>query len=190
VLLGANDAMLPIPTARQSVPLEEYRANLKAIITHPNITAHSPKVLLVTPPPIDELAMLECDMAKGMGQLSRSARNTSKYAQVAREIAADVPGTMLIDLWRAVRNRAVELTPDWVQEDGSGKPWLGTLESGTRGGFKTLLTDGLHMDHEAYKLLFGLVSPHILVDDNREDHEKDVFPPWWVLNKAKTIETI
>ena len=180
MLLGANDASLPISIHRQAVPLDQYTANLKAIITHPNITAHRPKILLVTPPPVDELTRVDYDVACGHGTLTHHARSVAKYAQAVREVAAAVDGTVLIDLWAAIQSRAEELTPGWVhQKDG---PWLGTPESGTSGGFKKLLSDGLHLTSDGYKLFYSLVAPYIHPGVDLTDGMTWMYPHWRVVS--------
>lgn len=84
--------------------------------------------------------------------MRESARSAS-YSQAAREVAASVPGTVVVDLQKALMDLAVEKTPGW---DGT-KGVLGSLESGKRGYLPNLLPDGLHMSGEAYKVLWGLV---------------------------------
>ncbi|KAJ4288371.1 hypothetical protein N0V90_011605 [Kalmusia sp. IMI 367209] len=54
LFFGANDASLPNTTG-QHIPLERYKAGLHALLDHSSIRAHEEiKVLLITPPPIDE----------------------------------------------------------------------------------------------------------------------------------------
>jgi len=55
ILFGANDACLKDGPTSQHVPLQIYRENLKTILNHSSITAHSPTIFLVTPPPINEV---------------------------------------------------------------------------------------------------------------------------------------
>ncbi len=56
VFYGANDARLEDNEGgvQQHVPLEQYRENLIRIITDPRVKAHNPKIIVMTPPPIDE----------------------------------------------------------------------------------------------------------------------------------------
>ena len=164
-----------MPTTSQGVPLEEYKKNLKTIITHPNIVAHSPKILLVAPPPLDEIRITELDLAYGHQQATRTAEQSAAYSQVARDVAAEFPGTVLIDLQKALIEKAISMTPNY---DPNG-PQLG-YPGGQRGGLKELLPDGLHMSAEAYKVLFDLVKPHI--GPFAPDFTDYVFPEWRALN--------
>ncbi|KAF4783205.1 GDSL-like Lipase/Acylhydrolase [Colletotrichum scovillei] len=173
VLLGANDAVQPMHTTTQNVPLEEYKQNLIKIVTHPNITAHNPKILLVTPPPIDEIRITKLDLAWGHPKPTRTAKVSAGYTQAAREVAAEVPGVVSIDLWQALMDHAVAKTPGFK----AGGPLLGTPELGEQGG--------LHLSGEAYRVFYQTVLPHIgqeyvgLPDDDRTDY---VFPDWRDLN--------
>lgn len=157
MLFGANDAVLPMPTTTQHVPIEKYKQFLQEIVTHENIAAHKPKILLVTPPPLDEIRTTELDLPDGHAASQRQAAVSASYSEVAREIARANDGIILIDLWKGIMDKAIATTPGF---DVSG-PRLGTLESGQRGGLRHLLPDGLHMSGEAYRVLYDLVKPHI-----------------------------
>ncbi|OLN93948.1 Isoamyl acetate-hydrolyzing esterase 1-like protein [Colletotrichum chlorophyti] len=181
VLLGANDAVRPMDTTTQHVPLKEYKENLIKIVTHPNVTAHQAKILLVTPPPIDEIRITKLDLAWGHPQATRTSKISAEYTQAARDVAAEVPGVTLIDLWQALMDHAVSNTPGFKV----GGPLLGTPELGEQGGLADLLPDGLHMSGEAYKVFYQAVWPHIgqewanLAEDDRSGY---VFPDWRDLN--------
>ncbi|KAL0778806.1 hypothetical protein CaCOL14_005064 [Colletotrichum acutatum] len=175
ILLGANDACLPIPTNSQQIPLDQYKQNLKAILTHPTIRAHSPKILLANPPPLDEIRMLERDLEKGHGQASRSAAVSKTYSDAALAVASEVPGVVPIDLYGAVMRRAEQMT---IGFSLSSLP-LGS-PGGERGGLEVLVPDGLHLGGEGYRVLFELVKPHIgPFDESREDYR---HPDWKILN--------
>ncbi|KAF6844962.1 GDSL-like Lipase/Acylhydrolase [Colletotrichum musicola] len=181
VLLGANDAVQPMETTTQHVPLEEYKKNLIKIVTHPNIAAHKPKILLVTPPPIDEIRITKLDLDWGHPKPTRTAKISAAYTQAARDVAAEVPGVTLIDLWKALMDHAVSKTPGFK----AGGPLLGTPELGEQGALADLLPDGLHMSGQAYKVFYDAVVPHIgkewagLPEDDRTDY---VLPDWRDLN--------
>ncbi|GKT43845.1 isoamyl acetate-hydrolyzing esterase 1 [Colletotrichum spaethianum] len=181
VLLGANDAVRPMDTTTQHVPLKDYKENLLKIVTHPNITAHNPKILLVTPPPIDEIRITELDLAWGHTKATRTSKISAEYTQAARDVAAEVPGVVLIDLWQALMDHAVSKTPGFK----TGGPLLGTPELGEQGGLADLLPDGLHMSGEAYRVFYKTVVPHIgqewagLPEDDRTGY---IFPDWRDLN--------
>ncbi|KAK6084623.1 GDSL-like Lipase/Acylhydrolase [Seiridium cupressi] len=54
ILFGANDATSETTSNDSYVPLGRYTENLKAILSHPMIATQACRVLLITPPPIDE----------------------------------------------------------------------------------------------------------------------------------------
>ena len=170
---------LELDTTSQHVDEEEYRSGLKKIITHPNITAHKPKILLVTPPPIDELRSEECDKP-GHGRACREAAVSARYSEIARQVAADVAGTTLIDLQKALMDEAVSMTPglDSNGRDENGRP-LG-YPGGKRGGLEHLLPDGLHLSGHAYRVFFKTVQPHIgpFPSEGPGSDEGYVFPAW------------
>ena len=178
ILLGANDAVLPLPGTWQHVPLEEYGDNLSAIITHPHIQAHNPKIILVTPPPLDEIKEAEGDKNEGFPEPIRRAAVTMQYAQKARDVAAKHENVILIDLWQALMDRAIEMVPG---DYGKGGPLPGTPENGKRAGFDVLLPDGLHMSGQAYRIFYNLLAPHIgpewenLAENDRTGYR---FPDW------------
>lgn len=72
VLFGANDAKFlntpNAPSSKHRVPLDDFCTNLKAIVQHPLIAAHGPgtRVLLVTPPPFEEIIREEVRAAQGI----------------------------------------------------------------------------------------------------------------------------
>lgn len=113
----------------------------------------------------------------------RRAAVSKAYSEAAREVAA-AEGVGLVDLYKGVMDRAAELTPGF--EEGGAR--LGTPECGRQGGLETLLYDGLHMGGEAYKVLYGLVSPIVeegWADEPEEKRVGYVFPDWKVLNPEK-----
>ncbi|KAG6000792.1 hypothetical protein E4U21_005011 [Claviceps maximensis] len=183
VLFGANDAALPLPTSAQHVPIERYKENLTKIITHPHITHHNAKILLVVPPPVDEIKLAKLDVANGHASTRRKSAISAAYSEKAREVARENPGVVLIDLWKAVMDKAIAMTP---QDYRPGGPWLGSPENGQQGGLDKLLPDGLHLSRDAYQLLYDEIESHI-GEEWRDLSEKDsyagyVFADWKVLN--------
>lgn len=181
ILFGANDSVLDLPTTKQHVPLEQYKKNLTDIINHPNIVAHKPKILLITPPPVDQIKVTKLDTANGHSQAIRTQAISAGYSKMAQQVAQENPGVEAIDLWTAVMNKAIEMTPGDYQ---AGGPWLGSPESGKQGGLDTLLPDGLHMGGEAYKVFLSVLLPHIgqeWVGLDEFDRTGYVFPDWRAL---------
>ncbi|RKU44182.1 hypothetical protein DL546_007138 [Coniochaeta pulveracea] len=181
VLLGANDACVKMPTNQQHIPLDKYKENLTKIITHPLITAHNPKILLVTPPPIDEIHITKLDLAWGHQEATRKAKISATYSQAVRDVAAEHPGTVLIDLCKAIMDVAIAKTPGFEPKTGVA---LGDPESGLRGYLEHLLPDGLHMSGEAYRIFFDAVKGHIESWDE-ESREGYTLPDWQVAPKLE-----
>ncbi|KAH7023651.1 SGNH hydrolase-type esterase domain-containing protein [Ilyonectria destructans] len=185
ILLGANDAVIDLPTTAQHVPLETYKENLTKIVNHPRITAHKPKILLVTPPPLDEIKVTVRDMNWGHSQASRTSAISASYSETARQVARENPGVVLVDLWQAIMDKAIEMAPGDYQ---TGGPWLGSPENGKQGGLDELLHDGLHMSGKAYQVFYDTLLPHIgqewksLPADDRVGY---VFPDWRELTGFK-----
>lgn len=139
------------------MPLDKFKENLTKIVTHPSITAHRPKIFLVTPPPLDEIRITKLDMAWGHSAATRQAKISASYTEAVRQVAAENPGTTLVDLWKALMDTAVAKTPGF---DPNG-PCLGDPMGGQQGYLEHLLPDGLHMSGESYRVFFDLVKPLI-----------------------------
>ncbi|OWP07454.1 hypothetical protein B2J93_4983 [Marssonina coronariae] len=178
LLLGSNDACLPDNPTGQHVPLETYRANLEAILTHPSITAHDPTIFLVTPPPVHEVHLQEQDVAKGHAAVSRHQAVTARYADVVREIAEQSTNkkVVLVDLWAALMQEAARLTPNYV-DDGA---LIGSLEKGDNQGLRALLSDGLHLTGAGYRVFLDEVVPFVGAEWARESETNPrwIFPHW------------
>ncbi|KAK5664183.1 hypothetical protein OQA88_399 [Cercophora sp. LCS_1] len=176
VLFGANDACVPLPTNFQHVPLDKFKANLTRIITHPNIIAHKPKIFLITPPPLDEIRLTALDLAAGHHKATRHAKISSTYSDAVRQVATE-HGVTLVDLWKALMDRAIEKTPGY---DPKG-PALGDPEGGVRGHLEALLPDGLHLSSESYRIFYDIVRPHVgkeWADKPDEERFGWVLPEW------------
>jgi lysophospholipase L1-like esterase len=155
--------------------MDKFKRNITTIITHPSIVAHKPKILLITPPPLDQIRITVLDLANGHPAATRHAKISAAYSETIREIASEHPEVTLIDLWKALMDTAVSKTPD---HDPNG-PNLGDPEGGKRGYLEHLLPDGLHMSGESYKILFSLVKPHIGTEwVGKEDYAGFTLPEW------------
>ncbi|KAG5993623.1 hypothetical protein E4U43_003438, partial [Claviceps pusilla] len=185
VLFGANDAVLPLPTSCQHVPIEDYKDNLTRIITHPHIKQHNAKILLVVPPPVDEIKLAKIDVANGHASTQRTSATSAAYSEKAREVARENPGVVLIDLWKAIMDKAIDMTP---QDYKPGGPWLGSPGNGRQGGLDSLLPDGLHMSGDAYRVLYDEIESHIGEEwrglSEQDEYAGYVFPGWKVLNRV------
>ena len=119
VLFGANDANLPPPlrgnhesASRQHVPIDEYIDNLRAIIDAVGQTGDgTAKLLLITPPPIDEKAWHAfCVDTYGVDRHAdpnRSHKATKAYADAVVRVGKET-GTPTLDLHAAFLDRG-----DW-----------------------------------------------------------------------------
>lgn len=180
--MGANDAVKPGAATSQHVPIETYKENLSKIINHPHIQAHSPKILLVTPPPVDEIKLQEVDVAYGHPAAIRSSAISASYSEKAREVARENPGVVLIDLWQAIMGEAISMSPEDYQPGG---PWLGSPENGKQGGLDKLLPDGLHMGGQGYRVFFDEIKAHIGQNIKPDDRTDYIIPDWRVVTPPK-----
>lgn len=130
IFFGANDAATE--GTLQHVPLEEYRRNLKRIIAHPLLAAHSPKMILIVPPPVCEYKMQEFNREMGRTILQRVANVTKKYADAAKEVAKEV-GVTTVDLWSVFMAYT-----GWHE----GEPYPGSLSQPRSEKLGELLRDG------------------------------------------------
>lgn len=105
ILIGANDACLEGSAGSQHVPLEKYKENMESIIAHPAVQAQGPRIIVISPPPINEHVCLENDKLKGFHQPRRHAEHTKKYALAAQEVA-DRLQLPFIDLYELFLNHA------------------------------------------------------------------------------------
>lgn len=180
------------------MPLEQYKANLARLVGHPRVAAHGCKVLVVTPPPIDEIRRAEMDAAQH-GRAVREQAISAAYSQAAREVAAELgaaaakgstgSAVVCVDLAKALMDHAVANTTGW---DASQPPLGSSAAAGGRRGYlEQLLPDGLHMSGEAYRVLWGLVEAEIQPRFPNENTEGYAWPGWreapW-LEPGQTVE--
>lgn len=155
--------------------MEQFKENLTSIITHERIKAHNPKILLVTPPPLDEIRLIKLDLEYGHKAATRHAAVSSAYSEAVRQVASAVADVVLIDLHKGVMDKAISMTPDY---EPTGPP-LGH-PGGKQGGLEVLVPDGLHINGDAYRVFFDLVKPHI--GPFPASTEGFVFPEWRKVN--------
>lgn len=162
------------------MPIDRYKANLTRIITHPIIAAHKPKIFLVTPPPLDQIRVTVLDTANGHPAAARQTKISAAYSDTVRQVAAEHPGVTLIDLYKAIMDRAIEKTPGF-DATKAGQPALGDPEGGVRGYLEHLLPDGLHLSAESYRIFYDLIRPHVGAEwagTRDEDRVGFVLPDW------------
>lgn len=127
IFFGANDASDPELNARQHVPVETYRANIRDIIalTRSNF-GEGVNIILISPPPVCHEGRLrfqkERYKEKATGQLERTLELSGKYAESARTVAGEM-NVPFLDLWTKMQ----------------------FTSSGEREGWREFLSDGLHL---------------------------------------------
>lgn len=159
IFFGANDARLPdIPNAGpdQSVPLKRYKANLVAILRHAAVRAHpNVRILLITPPPIDERRLHLSDRTKypslPKDMLRRTAENTARYARAVVEVGRE-QGVTVVDLWTAMITRC-----GWDASSSAVAALPGAMAAAPNSILESFLLDGLHFSGEGYRVLFDEV---------------------------------
>lgn len=114
------------------MPLDVYRKNLVAIIAHPSVTAHEPRLLLITPAPINEYQTNPLGLLKGYATPQRTAENTKSYADTCREVGQTL-GIPVVDLWTAFMEAA-----GWH----AGQPLTGSKSAVNSEVLQSLLADG------------------------------------------------
>ena len=146
------------------------------MLRHPSVRAHGATILLVTPPPVNEVQLEVEDLQKGYSAVTRHQKVTAEYANAIREIAAEFEdqGVILIDLWTAMMKEAIRQTQDYLE----GGCLLGSKESGDSGGLRNLLVDGIHLSGAGYKVFLNEVLPTIGKgwDDEGDDKPSYIFP--------------
>ncbi|KAF9691721.1 hypothetical protein EKO04_010354 [Ascochyta lentis] len=149
IFFGANDASLPSAPNKQHIPLDEYKANLEKIVTHPQIVAHSPRIILIAPPPINEHLWWPRDQESGYSSVSRTAATTKEYADAVVELGTklDLP---VVNLWKAFMAKASFQIAGW--EVGDLLP--GSLDAAQNDALVELMYDGLHFHPAGYEILY------------------------------------
>lgn len=132
VFFGANDACLPGGTTGQHVPLNEYRKNLRAILEHSSVLAQKPRLILLTPPPVNEYQLEEADLVKGNIDPLRSAEHTKSYADACRQVGTDFE-MVVLDVWSIFMAKA-----GWKE----GEPLAGSKKVARNEVLEKLLNDG------------------------------------------------
>lgn len=154
--------------------MEIYKQNIETLLKHWSSKAQCPTILLVTPPPINEVQLEEQDLKKGYSSLTRSQDNTAKYAAAIREVADKWKdqNVVLVDLWKALLLKAVQMSPG---NTGSLET-IGTKRAGDDTAMRALLTDGLHLSSEAYRVFLNEVIPLV----GTEWMEEPIENPSWL----------
>lgn len=93
IFFGANDASLESENPHHYVSVPDYSQNLKALIARVQSKYNSPRILLITPPPLDHEQRFAYQIKrfgdKATGVLERTTENTQLYAQACNTVAAE-----------------------------------------------------------------------------------------------------
>ncbi|MCJ1469052.1 hypothetical protein MMC07_007684 [Pseudocyphellaria aurata] len=144
IFFGANDACLPESSTHQHVPLGQYKQNLRDIIAHKVVTIQKPRIILITPPPVDEYCLEEPLSDQWIPERQRTAEHTKQYADACREVGAEI-GVVVLDLWSIFMAHA-----GWKESE----PLPGSKKAERNSVLGELLRDGLHFTPKAYRLLY------------------------------------
>ncbi|OJJ50564.1 hypothetical protein ASPZODRAFT_126449 [Penicilliopsis zonata CBS 506.65] len=168
IFFGANDACLQGNV--QHVPLEDYKRNLRTIIEHPATKAQNPKIIMLTPPPVNEYQLKDFDASKEQPHPSRTASHTKEYADAARQLASEL-GIPTADIWTAFMTAA-----GWQQ----GQPLTGSTELPNNDKLASLLTDGLHFTPAGYQIVYDEVMKTIRAHWPEQTPESlpMIYPGW------------
>lgn len=173
IFFGANDARVPGSPGGpdQSVSREDFMRNLRSMVQHPAVQAHSDvKVILITTPPVDERKCAQADREKypdlGLrdGELRRTAEGARRYAQAVRDVGAET-GVPVCDIWTAMMLRAGYTPSDIGEHPEGGKtsassesssmpPLIGSMAAPANEILQAFLEDGLHFSGKGYRVLF------------------------------------
>ncbi|KAI4296883.1 hypothetical protein L6164_036802 [Bauhinia variegata] len=129
VFFGANDACLPDRcSAYQHVPLDEYKQNLYSIVSFFKKKWPETRVILITPPPIDEEARLKYPYIENpQGLPERTNEAAAEDARACISVAGEC-GIPVVDLWTKMQRN-----PDWA---------------------KVYPSDGLHLTKDGQGIVF------------------------------------
>ena len=123
---------MPSSSTGQHVPLSLYKENIKRILRHPSVTSQQPRLILVTPPPVDEYQLEQSQLLKGTTEVLRTAEHTKLYADACRDVGNEI-GVVVLDLWSAFMLKA-----GWIP----GQPLSGSKAVVKSLIFQNLFTDG------------------------------------------------
>ncbi|CAD6565840.1 MAG: hypothetical protein ASARMPREDX12_006792 [Alectoria sarmentosa] len=170
VFFGANDACLPGSATGQHVPLNEYKKNLRDILEHSSVVAQKPRLILLTPPPVNEYQMEVAELFRGYKDRLRTAEHTKEYADACRQVGAEV-GVVVLDVWSIFMAKA-----GWKE----GEPLIGSKKLARNEVLEKLLVDGLHFRPDAYRLLYDSMMDLIQNEwpDQAPDSLRFIFRHW------------
>ncbi|POM81615.1 Isoamyl acetate-hydrolyzing esterase [Phytophthora palmivora] len=162
--LGANDAALPNgSSSAQHVPIANYRQNLIQIVREFETLAPNARIILITPPHVDDMARHRRAMKnKGdrKGLIDRTNEMTGNYVQVCVETAHSL-GLPVVNLFSYFNDM-----PKWRRN--------------------SVLEDGLHLNTRGNKLMYDQ-----LLDKIKSEFPDVVrkLERWQLPNFGKLVES-
>ncbi|KAK6070617.1 gdsl lipase acylhydrolase family protein [Seiridium cupressi] len=145
ILFGANDATSETASNDSYVPLGRYTENLKAILSHPMIATQACRVLLITPPPIDEHQHEIKDANAGHPGLPRFLHLAKVYAAACLQVGESM-GVPVLDLWSCLMKRA-----GWRGDDAV---LTGPKSEERNEVLGRLWSDGVYFAPEGYQVFY------------------------------------
>jgi len=155
IFFGANDSVSA--EHDQYVSLDDYSSYTTKIVQRfLDRGLASDKIILITPPPLDEKAWAKemIERGYGNGECNRFNENTKKYAEACVKVAKDLK-CRHVDIWESIEN------PE---------------------SFSSYLVDGLHFNEKGNVHLGKLLEPHIT---ELIDSLPMVLPDWKTLAELK-----
>ncbi|RAL64153.1 hypothetical protein DID88_002046 [Monilinia fructigena] len=173
IFFGANDLSRG-SFMNQYVPLDQYTENLKKIISHPLVKAHNPRVILVTPAPVDEATCKDTNIEWGVSDEPRRVKDTRDYRDAVKKIGED-ENLAVVDVWSKFMSAC-----GWNEGDDVAK-MPGLEENGKDEMLRKFLYDGLHFSGDGYKILFEEVTKCIAgrFPDQTPDKLDNVLKMQW-----------
>jgi hypothetical protein len=118
---------------------------LEKIITHPQIVAHNPRIILIAPPPINEHLWWPRDQESGYTAVSRTAATTKEYADAVVELGAKL-NLPVVNLWKAFMEKTDFKIDGWKV----GDLIPGSLDTAQNDALVELMYDGKHVLLDIY----------------------------------------
>jgi isoamyl acetate esterase len=155
------------------VPLAAYQTHLHTIATHPGVHSHSTKLLFITPPPVNEHQFTDTP-------LQRTAPHTRLYATACASVATEL-SIPVVDVWTAFMTRAGWSPTSDADEKNSPLP--GSREAPRNEVLEGLLSDGLHLTEEGYRVVLEELEKVIReeVPEMRPENVPMVVPDWKIV---------
>ncbi|XP_070547255.1 isoamyl acetate-hydrolyzing esterase 1 homolog [Ptychodera flava] len=133
IFFGSNDAIFEECSPKQHVPIDDYKLNLKEMAQYLlTVSVLREKIILVTPPPIDDEKWEKECKAKGK-PVDRKNSVNGDYSKACFAAAKDY-GIDVLDLWTLMQKE---------------KNW------------RTFLSDGVHLSPEGDQFLFKSIAEKI-----------------------------